>query len=161
MVKYEIDENFLNILLKGLDDTPTFEQDTTKGEGTPSEDEVAYVKSLNDLLKVAYQEVTQIDATATVNTKISKIDSIIKEYTNSAIKASKQHLTDIFLKYQDKANQRAEQLGLPTSNDRTILDDKLIPYQNFAIQKNATILREKLVDLVYRLDYFGSTYGKM
>lgn len=160
MVSYKIDEGFLNLLLKGLDDTPSFEQDTTQGEGTPTKDEIAYVKSLNDLLKDAYQQVRNIDGTKTNRVKISEIDSIMKEYTDSAIKASKQHLTDVFLKYQDKANGRAEELGLPTSNDRTILDEKLIPYQENAIRKNGIVLREKLVDLIYRIDYFGGTYGK-
>jgi hypothetical protein len=49
-------------------------------------------------------------------------------------------------------------MGLPTSNDDSLLTDYLLPYQENAINKNAIILREKLVDLVYRLNYFGAAY---
>lgn len=158
MVKYQIEEDFLNILLKGLDDTPDFNQDLTVGEGTPGPEEIAYNKSLNGLLETAYNQVRAIPTTNTVNSKIKRIDEIIKEYKNSATIIATKHLTETFKKYQDIANKKAEEKGFNTSKDDSILIEYLLPYQKNAINKNSIMLREKLVDLVYRLNYFGSAY---
>jgi len=159
MVSYEIDEDFLNLLLeKAFDDTPTFEQDITSGEGIAGRDEQKYNKSLNDLLKTAYNEFKNIPVNLTVTAKIKAVDQLIDEYKNGSQKLAKLHVTEIFNKYQEIANTKAENMGLPTSNDDSLLTDYLLPYQENAINKNAIILREKLVDLVYRLNYFGAAY---
>jgi len=159
MVKYEIDEEFLDTLLKGLDQTPTFQQNMNAGEGTPGPEEIAYVKSLNDLLKVAYSQVLQIPSNLSIEAKTKKVDDVIDEYVSAAQKSANKHVTDTYVKYQGKANQIAESKGLRTSNDRTLLNDFLLPYQLNAIRKNGVELREKLVDLIYRLSYFGVAYN--
>ena len=161
-MKYLIEEdhlyNLLDTLRKAVDTTPSFKMDKNSGEGTASPDEVAYTQALNDLLEEAYNQVIVIDPTLSMKAKIAKVDKIVNSCVSAQQKTAKKHLTDIYIKSQDKANAIAEKNKLPTSNDRSILTQYLLPYQINAIRKNGVILREQLVDLLYRIQYFGAAY---
>lgn len=163
MTRVNVDEKLLKSLIKtaiGLQSTPSFKSDPNKGEGTASKMESKFNDELLGYLKQVYDEVKKIPIKESPEQAIARIDTLIAIYKNDCQMSARKYLTDVFHESQTKANKIASDKGLPTSNDDTILTKYLIPYQINAVNKNATILRETLVDLIYRQAYFNQAYPK-
>jgi len=165
MTRVNIEEDFLKALLKtaiGVQQQtiPSFKSDPNKGEGIASPMESKFNDELLGYLNQVYDEVKKIHKGESPEQAITRIDTLIATYKDNCQMSARKYLTDVFKDSQKKANKIASDKGLPTSNDDTILTKYLIPYQINAINKNATILRETLVDLIYRQAYFNQAYPK-
>jgi hypothetical protein len=165
MTRVNVEEDFIKALIKTslgvqAQPKPSFKSDPNKGEGTASKMESEFNDTLLGYLRQVYDEVKKIPAKESPDQAIQRIDTLIAIYKNDCQMAVRKYLTDVFHESQMKANKISSDKGLPTSNDDTILTKYLIPYQINAVNKNATILRETLVDLIYRQAYFNQAYPK-
>jgi len=165
MTRINVEEDFVKALIRTAigvqrNTLPSFKSDPTKGEGIASEMESKFNDELLRYLGQVYDEVKKIPKKESPEQAIARIDTLIATYKDNCQMSARKYLTDVFKDSQKKANKIASDKGAPTSNDDTILTKYLIPYQINAINKNATILRETLVDLIYRQAYFNEAYPK-